>query len=126
VLRGVNLVLHCRQVLGFGGLMPLAIIILRVSDNLISLTVYLVVALLADVAFILCQRRQATAADICAVLLRHFHNFRDGYGIHRTHLISRNRTALPGHARLSSNIFVVDRVGSYLQKNSKLRPAMKQ
>ncbi|HHK8066900.1 TPA: hypothetical protein ACQVHL_005336, partial [Serratia marcescens] len=45
---------------------------------------------------------------------------------HRTHLISRNRTALPVHARLSSSIFVVDRVGSYLQKNSKLRPAMKQ
>ncbi|MCG5374434.1 hypothetical protein L7815_010860 [Serratia marcescens] len=99
---------------------------LRVSNHLISLTVYLVVALLADVALTLFQRRQATAADICAVLLRHFHNFWDGYGVHRTHLISRNKTALPGHARLSSSIFVVDRVGSYLQKNSKLRPAMKQ
>ncbi|HEJ7006123.1 TPA: hypothetical protein ACKP84_003789 [Serratia marcescens] len=117
---------HILHFFGFGGLMPLAIFILRVSYYLVCLTVYLVVALLADVAFILCQGRQATAADICAVLLRHFHNFRDVNGVHRTHLISRNRTALPGHARLSSSIFVVDRVGSYLQKNSKLRPAMKQ
>ncbi|WP_195903990.1 hypothetical protein [Serratia marcescens] len=117
---------HILHFFGFGSLMPLAIIILRVSDNLIRLMVYLVVALLADVAFILCQGRQATATDICAVFLRNFHNFRDGYGVHRTHLICRNRTALPGHARLSSSIFVVDRVGSYLQKNSKLRPAMKQ
>ncbi|WP_165877133.1 hypothetical protein [Serratia marcescens] len=43
---------HILHFFGFGDLMPLAIIILRVSDNLISLTVYLVVALLADVTLI--------------------------------------------------------------------------
>ncbi|WP_195892204.1 hypothetical protein [Serratia marcescens] len=42
---------HILHFFGFGGLMPLAITFLRVSDYLISLTVYLVVALLADVDF---------------------------------------------------------------------------
>ncbi|WP_261460497.1 hypothetical protein [Serratia entomophila] len=42
---------HILHFFSFGGLMPLAIIILRVSDYLISMTVDLVVALLADVGF---------------------------------------------------------------------------
>ncbi|ENG5919641.1 hypothetical protein ABUV01_000727 [Serratia marcescens] len=53
----MNFVGHILHFFGFGGLMPLAIIILRVSDCLIGLTVYLVVALLADVALILGQHR---------------------------------------------------------------------